>query len=87
MGSVLVDLVGIEPTTSSMLRNDKKRDLTAKPLIVGRGAKTAKTGVFLLPECYQNTSYQFATKLDFGLGLTAGDSPFLLQMIVSLKFI
>jgi hypothetical protein len=36
----LVDLVGIEPTTSSMPWNDENRNLlTAKALIVGRVGK------------------------------------------------
>jgi hypothetical protein len=70
-----VDLVGIEPTTSSMPRNDEKRNLlTAKALIVGRVGKNRLNRRILLPKCYQT---------DLGRGLPAGDSPFT-HMIVSL---
>jgi hypothetical protein len=49
-----VDLIGIEPMTSSMPWNDQKpKLLTDKQLSVGRVGKTG-------PVCYQ--CYQFATK-------------------------
>jgi hypothetical protein len=60
----MVDLVGIEPTTSSMPWNDENGNLlTAKALIVGRVGKNRQNRRVLLPKCYQNTCYQFATKL------------------------
>ena len=72
----MVDLVGIEPTTSSMPWNYKNRNLlTAQALKVGRVGKNRENRRVLLPKCYQNACYQFATKTDSGRGLTAGDQP------------
>jgi hypothetical protein len=67
--SYLVDLIGIEPMTSSMPWNFRIcKLLTAKEILAGT---TGKTG----PICYQ--CYQIATKFSWqdGLGLTVGDQP------------
>jgi len=72
------DLVGIEPTTSSMpWKSQNSILLTAKALKDGRVGKDRQNRPVLLPKCYQNECYQFATKhIDLGQGLTAGDRPF-----------
>ena len=59
-----MDLAGIEPATSSMPWNSNNRNLlTAKALKVGRVGKNRENRRVLLPKCYQNACYQFATKL------------------------
>ena len=66
---ILVDLVGIEPTTSSMPWNDHRGDLlTVKDLRVGAIGKIGS----IVPKCYQ-----FATKFltERRLGLPVGEQP------------
>src|SRR5215470_1592555 len=58
----MVDLVGIEPTTSSMPWKERIRNLLpAKYLKVGLVGKNRKNRRFLLPSCYQESCYQIAT--------------------------
>jgi hypothetical protein len=52
------------PLTPFMPWNYKNRNLlTAKALKVGRVGKNRENRRVLLPKCYQNACYQFATKL------------------------
>jgi hypothetical protein len=65
-----VDLVGIEPTTSSIMPwNYKNRNLlTAHALMVGRVGENHLNRRVLLPKCYQIACDQFASKLIWAKG-------------------